>query len=529
MVKFIFSQLYNTNLKAKKRAYLALYHANDFAKIRVIRARFGKVRFPQIKGTVSFDLELATRQYYLNLFGGLRLESQILLALGKKRSIRFYPLHRLYIPILRENGIKVSFFWTQTSFFVIMFCLWARGFYRLLIFSFKPSGLSQVDTQSECFSFFDKLSIKNLPDFYPDGSSYDVITWYINKFKPTEKKIFHNVKNINSVVYKGYKISASNGPLPIPDDYFRFLLSSLGILTRTLVDLFSGKWWKAMLVNEFIEANRFDYCNQKLIASDYFFYNSMTFYRPIWTYKAEEKGSSIVSYFYSTSETIMAPEGVEDNSDYRDLMNWPQVWVWDDFQKKLFENSFINTKKIKVVGPIHFGGVAIEIKKSSLLKVAIFDSPPFKLGSYFGFSTSNGLGLNEPKIHIDFINHIVEAFDDFNVQFYFKPKRVRNKKYEVKSYIKALNEIQIKNNFQILNGDISAGYLIKISDVVASFPFTSTGVIGKDQKKKTFYYDPTGMVSNNDKASHGIPLFSNINDLKLWVKKDYLFMKFKQT
>ena len=37
----------------------------------------------------------------------------------------------------------------------------------------------------------------------------------------------------------------------------------------------------------------------------------MTFYRPIWTYLAEVKGSQIVSYFYSTSDTLMPPSGKE--------------------------------------------------------------------------------------------------------------------------------------------------------------------------------------------------------------------------
>ena len=255
----------------------------------------GKVRFPQIKGADKFDLELASRQYYLNLFGGLRLETQILLALGKDKPIRFFPLHRQLIPILRAQGIKVSFFWTQISFFIIILGLWARSFYRLLNFSFRPYGVSLEDTRGEPYVYFDKLSNKNLPDFYPDGSSYDIITWYIDKIHPTEKKLFHNVKNITSIEYKDHKISSINGPLPIPNNHSRFLMTSLSMQISALLDLFSGKWWNAMLMNEMIEANRFNYIDDQLIAEQYLFYNSITFYRPLWTYKAEEKGSSIVS------------------------------------------------------------------------------------------------------------------------------------------------------------------------------------------------------------------------------------------
>ena len=66
-----------------------------------------------------------------------------------------------------------------------------------------------------------------------------------------------------------------------------------------------GKWWKAMLLNEFIDAKRFDYVERGQIANQYLFYNSITFYRPVWTYFAEKKGAKIISYFYSTSESIM--------------------------------------------------------------------------------------------------------------------------------------------------------------------------------------------------------------------------------
>lgn len=277
-----------------------------------------------------------------------------------------------------------------------------------------------------------------------------------------------------------------------------------------------------MLINELIEANRFNYINDQLIAKQNLFYNSIAFYRPIWTCKAEEKGASIVSNFYFTSETIMPPEGEEENSQYVELMNWPEVWVWDDFQKNLFKDIFIYPSNTKVVGPINFGGRAIEIKKSTHLKVAIFDSPPFKIGAYFGFSTSNGLGLNEPNVHIDFLNDIVEVFEKFNVEFYFKPKRQRNKNLEVESYLATIKKHQYKNNFHILNGDIAASYVIENSDLVVSFPFTSTGVIGKVLEKYSLYYDPTGKVSKEDKARHGLPLLSKKNELNKWVTQNII-------
>ena len=162
----------------------------------------------------------------------------------------------------------------------------------------------------------------------------------------------------------------------------------------TVATLFSfllkGKWWKAMLLNELIEAKRIDFAEDTQIAKQYLFYNSITFYRPVWTYAAENKGAKIISYFYSTSETIMPPNGPEENSEYVSLMNWPEVWVWDLHQKRQLEEIINRNIIFNVVGPINFVSKLIEIKKSQKFKVAIFDSAPFHVGTHFGFSTSNG-------------------------------------------------------------------------------------------------------------------------------------------
>lgn len=112
--------------------------------------------------------------------------------------------------------------------------------YRLLNFSFRPYGISIEDTQGEPYIYFDKLSVKNLPDFYSDGSSYDIITWYIDKMQPTEKNLFHNVKNILPINYKGYNISAIKGSLPFPKNILHYLMTSLAMQIKALLDLFSG-------------------------------------------------------------------------------------------------------------------------------------------------------------------------------------------------------------------------------------------------------------------------------------------------
>ena len=73
--------------------------------------------------------------------------------------------------------------------------LWLRGVLRFFVQIFNKRDVRQEDTKSKPYVYFDKLTVKNLPDYYPDGSSYDLINWYIDRIKPNQKHIYHNVEN----------------------------------------------------------------------------------------------------------------------------------------------------------------------------------------------------------------------------------------------------------------------------------------------------------------------------------------------
>lgn len=504
--------------KFRIKAYLELYETGRLKKIRDIKRVFEQIRFPEINKQTYFDLELTTRQYYFNLFGGINLERKILFALGSKRKIKFFPLHPSCQKILKDKGIPVSAFFTTISFWIVMNLFLFRGLYRLVKAILIPTGIKNIKKEFP-FIYFDKLSIKNLPDFYPDGSSYDIITWYINKFNPTQKSIYHNVKKTEDINYKSYKISAKDGPLPFVSKPFKYFCSSFYMWLQHVFYLFRGKWWYALLSNDLIEANRFNFCNKNNVASKYLFYNSVTFYRPIWTYKVEKLGSSIISYFYSISEAFMTTNGYEEDSEYVGLMNWSIVLVWDQYQKDLLSSSF--KSNFIVCGPIAFSGKAEIIpSKKRKIRIAIFDVAPHKLDLFFGFHTGYDFGYGHiPKIHINFINDIIESSSDYEVELYIKPKRGGTKYLQFKKYADFVNA-QIKNNkLNQIHGDIAAEALVKESDIIISLPFTTTGVIGKLLNKKSIYYDPTCKVLKEDRAAHGLEVISGKQELSEWFKK----------
>ena len=126
------------------------------------------------------------------------------------------------------------------------------------------------------------------------------------------------------------------------------------------------------------------------------------------------------------------------------------------------------------------------------------------------------MGLNEPDIHIKFLKDILDSFNPFEVYFYYKPKRNRSSIFESDSYFSYINELKKLKNFCVLDGDISAFYLIEESNIVISFPFTSPGVVGNLKHKFSIYYDPSKKLVNLMKQKRDIELLSSKKDLKTW-------------
>ena len=509
--KIIFKNKNHFRLKA----YNALLENEELGLIRKIRIEMGEIRFPEIKSKDGLNLELISRQYYTILFGKMSLEREILLSLGKKKSIKFFPLHYKQCNVLLKNGIKVSFFWTTITFWFVMLFMWFASVLLFLKTIFKRKGIKSEEVNFKPFIYFEGLNQNNLPDFYSNGTSYDIITWYINSQKPKFKQIFHNVSNSTKINYKGFEINSISGPLPYPKNYYKYIISSLKLIFGSLYSLFKGEWWKALLLNEFLKEKRLHFADKDQIAEEYLFYDSESIYRPLWTYKAENFGAKIILYSYSTNERIKPAFSEEKNSDFINLMSWQEYWVWDKFQETLLKENLSENIKTQIVGPINFSSRAIEVKNKDKYTIAIFDSPPHKNSKFFSFSTAQEYGFNKTEVHIKFINDILSVCGEKSeVHFYYKVKRNRNKNLDDNCYNNYLNTLKNRENFHILNGDISAAYLIEKSNLIFSFPFTSTGVIAKLKNKKSFYYDPTGKLNKEDKAAHGVPLISNKKELK---------------
>jgi polysaccharide biosynthesis PFTS motif protein len=65
-----------------------------------------------------------------------------------------------------------------------------------------------------------------------------------------------------------------------------------------------------------------------------------------------------------------------------------------------------------------------------------------------------------------------------------------------------------KDKIIILDPDISAIDLIEKCDIVVSMPFSTPSIIAKLLGKSSYYYDSTGLIQIDDRASHGVQIIS---------------------
>jgi polysaccharide biosynthesis PFTS motif protein len=80
-----------------------------------------------------------------------------------------------------------------------------------------------------------------------------------------------------------------------------------------------------------------------------------------------------------------------------------------------------------------------------------------------------------------------------------------------------LSKFKILPRFIEIKYDIDPNAIIKNSVAVISAPFTSTAILGELKGKPSVFYDPTGLLAQNDPAAHGITILKGKEELASWL------------
>jgi polysaccharide biosynthesis PFTS motif protein len=468
-------------------------------------------------------LEVSVRQFILQRFIGINFNKEILLCIANKNRKFSYPLPSEWQRIVADSGIKVNKFGCSFLWIIEMIRLWIYACYEVIrqsINSFKLF-LKRETNKNESFVYFDSLAESNIPvrsGAYENG----ILSWYLKHFDSLGiDYLTHTVSTRNEVVLNNkIKVKSVASPILPPLTYTSlalFLGSCFSKVISSIFLLILGKWWNVLLLRDSFISKIIKLNKGRGIAVQYLFHNSNWIYRPLWTYTAEKFNSETYFYFYSTN--IERFKTVGNNSrivNSWNIVSWSNYLLWDEYQVD-FVNKIsefpINTK---IVGPIYFVFSEISNLNVTQNSIAVFDVQPVRSTYY------QSLGLDQdyyvPEVANAFLADVFETVTFFNFPIAFKRKRNIGKLAHYK-YVNEINRISKEYEFLNIDPSIPAEMIISKVKAVISMPFTSTALVGKHLGKPSIFYDPSGLVSKDDPAAHGIRVINNKADLKDWLNK----------
>jgi len=516
-------------LRRVMRGHLVLKRSENVDRIAMVKQALTEHRLELAERDFSSSVmgqrleygEKVVRQYLLVRCGGLDLNQALLSALGKKDGRVVFYLPKEWRDILTQHGFKVAHIRSGILWQFYVVAVLSYGV--LQIGKILLTGLllrKRAKCEQKRYAAFVDLGLGNLPQQIDGSQSHDVISWYLQWSGRAAdiEAVRHTVHNAPTIHVEGIEVLQARHVLPDLEGaraVGSYAFWGLHACIIAAFDCLRGRWWHALLLNQAALAAQVRVLPSTSLARQYLFHNSGWMYRPLWTYDAEQRGSEILFYFYSTNcESFKRPEAYPPLPYGWKAMTWPRYLVWDEYQADFVRRAVGVQTEISVVGTIWFQSSAAEMPRLDKPGVAIFDVTPFRQSRYCI------LGLDydfyTPGTSKEFLAHIAEASHRLNAVMLWKRKRkigtMAHPQY--RNFAERLSE---QEHVVLVDPEISALRVIESSCAVVSMPYTSTALIAKAMGKPSIYYDPTGLLQRDDRAAHGIPILSGVAELSAWL------------
>jgi len=451
---------------------------------------------------------------------------------SRRKAVR-YPLTSSWQSIIEAHGVKVDRPICST-----LFAFYAAGrFLHGILSGIRTFIKISFISDKECFLgryiVFFGLKENNLPKDLPQSlggstvsSTYDICSWFFARYNDQERfeVIGHDLPTL-PYLFKGVSIRRVPDPWLLVTGFGRKLRIFSWFVRSVLVsalDYLRGRWWHAILLGESLRS----YCTSQVeshrLAQRYCFHFSGTTFRPLWTYVAESRGSQIVAYFYSTYDQYKLKSGDELQRFEFAGINWPNLYVWTDYQKaKLLAIIGHDSLKVVSTGPIWFSDTASHNPVIARPRsVVVFPIERHRLALYRGVSTSNDLLFSHPRFFSDFLNEIYAVLSSLGIQMVVKLKREIGPR-RMKGNALFLEDLAKRPNVTFVDPSMSAFRLMKDVPAAISFPFTSAALCLPSANYPSVYYDSTNEVDKSDPAANGIEIVSGMHELKRWIEKAF--------
>jgi polysaccharide biosynthesis PFTS motif protein len=528
LVQNLSRRIQRSRLRRAMRGYRILESRDSTGRIEILKQALTEhsLCFPQrsfssaLMGAATDRGEIVVRQFLLTSLGGVRMNLALLSALGKERSRVVFPMPKEWRYILEKHGFLVANFWSSLLWQIYVLAQLMRGVAKIGKTTFYGITSGKRADFLNRYVYFSDLSPSNLPNSIPGIQSHDVVSWYLQW--PGRKldidTVRHSVTNALSTTIGSTVVQSQRWPLPAMMGWnasAKYFIWGLRAIVIATLDCMRGRWWHAILLRESALVIQAQLLPAESLAREYLFHNSNVIYRPLWTYEAELRGSTISFYFYSTNcekfkcgdEYPLMPSGWK-------AMNWSRYLVWDEFQANFVRRAVGPEVNIKVVGSIWFQASSDRIPVIDKTAIAVFDITPHRAsrycvlgltGDYYPLSVANS-----------FLVQVSTIARTLGVLMVWKEKRSIGRKAHP-HYRQIVDQIASDSNVLIVEPGNSAIDVIELCTAVISMPFTSTALIAREMGKPSIYYDPSCSLQRDDRAAHGIPIVLGIDELEAWL------------
>lgn len=465
------------------------------------------------------NIQLVFHQYLLSKLLGTMFNRIVLFNIYRNKKI-IYPLPIAWLKIIENSGLKVSYFWSVCCFYLFVIFSFLAGIFSFFQHLFTNSKRVKLNQK---YTYFFDLNHQCFPS-KNDDHSYDVISWYSKIYQKTvvnsldDKVIVHSVSDVTNYNYVGHDIVYARDHFPrisLINLFFKFIPATIYTI---LIVFFTFRIRNIILLKEIIDMYVFKFGEDNAIADHYFFSFTNLLYRPLWTYTAEEKEANLIFYFYACNISNYKEKFKKYSTvpEFFQVFSWPKYLVWNNHHAEYINKLIKYPSDIEVVGPIGYQDSPVPIEKLNKPALLVFDIQPFKLTYSIPVSCGAQKHRYDYKVRVDFYNDIHDICNELGIDLFFKRKK--NNPRTHKGYMSFIKSFIKNDNVFEINPDVSAFRLCKKFDVVLSMPFTSTAVIADFYGKKSIYYDPSGKIQKDDRASHNLNVINGKFELR-----EYLF------
>lgn len=487
-------------------------------------SRFAKESFNKFYTTKEVLERISQRKINL-LITGNKFTKALSISYGTKTKV-WYPMPKPWIKIACENGISINRGISTIMYLIIKVALYFKASRELFVVNSSSSSFQKSEHFQDQQWLNNKIVVvgENPYMTQSEGANHHELENFGNWLKKnsglakTVKFNSFEKQNISEWVLA----QVGKHEIEVP------LVKRLIILTQALRLFYLRKLRIGLSLYLFLNYSEIvsvlrvlDSVTQppgKIVI----FNNSHGISKPLWANLYERMGVRVCLIFYSIEEEPHFLSGSAATNELWQLSRWKECWVIDEIQKfntlNLLNEGIV---RLYIVGVPWWTDTDIRIEFTKLKSVAVFDSEPHF--GYFGLTTYNSFGYQDPAKSSDLLRGIVEECAQLGLMVRHKPKRdIGSRRHRL--YQETLENLATKypNNYSLIDSRVAPSRLICESDACISIAFTTTSIIATQLNKPSAFYTMSARMSDKHPRESTIPLFNTQPDLGTWISKQLL-------